>query len=371
MTRRLKNAEITHVSYVDKGANKKKFFLTKELDTPTIEKEVKILIDKEEGNEQRLVYGIVYEPDVPDAHDDVMKAEDIEKSAHTFLSTYRNIDKQHDFSGGYGEVVESYVAPQDFEVGGEVIKKGSWVLVTKADEDVWEEIKKGEITGYSMAGTAEVEEIDEDDVQKSFFKLVKEFFTGEHLEKGELKDAYDGSRTRRNLFDALHMFEGFVADELYKSEPDEEKLKEYAQDVLDIFQQILSSGSLVKSLKEDFEKKEEIIVNKEDLKDILKEALAPVNERLENLEKEEEQEVEKGQEEAEVEKAEEKQAEFTDMLKSVIKEELAPINKRLEKVEQSRGVSKSLEEDVEKEEETESIYKDLFTFSQLQPHNTK
>lgn len=67
----------------------------------------------------------------------------------------REIDKQDDFQGGVGEVVESYVAPADFEMNGETIKKGSWVLVTKASEEVWEQIKKGEITGYSMAGTAE------------------------------------------------------------------------------------------------------------------------------------------------------------------------------------------------------------------------
>lgn len=55
-------------------------------------------------------------------------------------------------------MVESYVAPEDFEMNGETIKKGSWVLVTKASE-VWEQIKKDEITGYSMAGTAETSEL--------------------------------------------------------------------------------------------------------------------------------------------------------------------------------------------------------------------
>jgi len=51
-------------------------------------------------------------------------------------------------------VVEFYVAPADFEVKGETIKKGSWVLVTKASDEVWEQIKKGDITSYSIAGTA-------------------------------------------------------------------------------------------------------------------------------------------------------------------------------------------------------------------------
>ena len=39
---------------------------------------------KSESDEQKLVYGIVYEPDVPDAHGDYMTAEEIEKAAHGF-----------------------------------------------------------------------------------------------------------------------------------------------------------------------------------------------------------------------------------------------------------------------------------------------
>ena len=39
------------------------------------------------------------------------------------------------------------------------ITKGTWVLVTKATDEMWEDIQKGEFTGYSLAGTAEVEEI--------------------------------------------------------------------------------------------------------------------------------------------------------------------------------------------------------------------
>ncbi|HFK1435665.1 TPA: hypothetical protein ACGXNJ_005859, partial [Bacillus cereus] len=38
--RELKNAKITHVSYVDKAANKKQFFLTKSADKrPTFQKQ--------------------------------------------------------------------------------------------------------------------------------------------------------------------------------------------------------------------------------------------------------------------------------------------------------------------------------------------
>src|SRR5690606_15432934 len=130
MSRELKNANITHVSYVDKGANKKKFFLTKAEEKPVFEKQVRILTTADD--EQKLVYGVVYEPDVEDSHGDFMTAAEIEKAAHGFMKDARNIDKQHNFEAGFGEVVESYVAPADITVGDETITKGSWVLVTKA-----------------------------------------------------------------------------------------------------------------------------------------------------------------------------------------------------------------------------------------------
>lgn len=93
---------------------------------PDFHKEVKILA--KEADVQKLVYGIVYEPDTVDAHKDFMTSAEIEKAAHGFLKDAREIDKQHDFQGGVGEVVESYVAPADFEMNGETIIKDTRCL---------------------------------------------------------------------------------------------------------------------------------------------------------------------------------------------------------------------------------------------------
>lgn len=73
---------------------------------------MKLFINEYE-EEQQLVYGIVYEPDVENSHGDYMTAPSIEKAAHGFMKDARNIDKQHDFNAGVGEVVESYIAPAD------------------------------------------------------------------------------------------------------------------------------------------------------------------------------------------------------------------------------------------------------------------
>lgn len=66
MSRELINAKITHVSYVDKAANQNQFFFMKSEKQPDFQKEVKILA--KEAGEQKLVYGIVYEPGTVDAH---------------------------------------------------------------------------------------------------------------------------------------------------------------------------------------------------------------------------------------------------------------------------------------------------------------
>ncbi|MFO6495020.1 MULTISPECIES: XkdF-like putative serine protease domain-containing protein [Bacillus] len=188
MPRELKNAKINFVSYVDKAANQKRFFLTKSKQTPTFQKEVKLIAKAED--EKKLVYGVVYEPNVIDAHQDFMTAEEIQKAAHGFLKDARKIDKDHNFQGGVGEVVESYIAPADFEVNGETIAKGSWVLVTKACDEVWEQIKKGEITGYSMAGTAETLDHqsapgEKNDEAGSFIQMFKHIFAGNKQKTGE------------------------------------------------------------------------------------------------------------------------------------------------------------------------------------------
>ena len=59
-----------------------------------------------------------------DAHGDFMTAGEIGKAAHGFMKDARNIDKQHDFNSGVGEVFESYIAPADFTIGEETITKG-------------------------------------------------------------------------------------------------------------------------------------------------------------------------------------------------------------------------------------------------------
>jgi Putative phage serine protease XkdF len=375
LPRELINANITHVSYVDKGANKKQFFFTKSDKQPDFNKEIKLFINKED-EEQQLVYGVVYEPDAEDSHGDYMTAAEIEKAAHGFLKDARNIDKQHDFNPGVGEVVESYIAPADFAIGEETIKKGSWVLVTKASDEVWDQIKKGQITGYSMAGTAETvqkqnkkqnekpvsksnEENDEE--MKGFFNLLKSFFSGEKIQKGEVADKYKRNRKRREFWaaqDALNyvIFNWEYWDSEIESDPD--KIREALQDFVNIAQEVLTDDDIAKSLgkpPETIQKagkkfsaanmnkikdahaildelinqdEEEDEVKKEDIEKMLDEKLNPITKRLDDIEKEDGGGNDDNSED-----------DVMKQFSEVLDQKLDPITKRLEIVEKARGFS--------------------------------
>ena len=280
MPRKLKNVDVSFVSIVDKAANKKKFFLTKSEQEPTFEKEVKII--KGEDEDQKLVYGIVYSPgsaedtSTHDAHGDFMTAEDIEKSAHNFIAKYRNIDAQHDFNAGAGEVVESYVAPVDMDINGETITKGTWVLVTKATDEIWADIKDGKMTGYSLAGVAETEVIEElaktEEKQKeSFFQLVKGFFSGKinplhvaneigefttdgianGITKGEVRDKFNREKHRRDVNASFSALENTFYQSLWNAPTadaiDLDRIEAAALEFIEIINELKGTEAVVKA----------------------------------------------------------------------------------------------------------------------------
>jgi hypothetical protein len=86
--------------------------------------------------EKGLVYGVVYSPNTEDTHGDWTTAEEIERAAHNFLPTAKSdwTNVNHDGNSLPDvDVVESYIAPCDFTIGGEAVTKGSWVIVSRVN----------------------------------------------------------------------------------------------------------------------------------------------------------------------------------------------------------------------------------------------
>lgn len=99
--------------------------------------------------ELQIVYAEVYAPGVPDSQGDFMVSEEIRKAAHNFLKQMRvdQIDVNHnnELTGAF--VVESFIARK----GDPEFISDSWVVgVHIPDPDLWGQVKKGELNGFSM-----------------------------------------------------------------------------------------------------------------------------------------------------------------------------------------------------------------------------
>lgn len=109
-----------------------------------------VAIFKREQDEQQMVWAEVYAPNIPDTDGDFMTAEDIQSMAYKFMKdlNLRKIDVQHQNDLVDGAcVVESFIARK----GDPDFIEGAWVVGIHIDnKDVWGQVKKGEINGFSM-----------------------------------------------------------------------------------------------------------------------------------------------------------------------------------------------------------------------------
>jgi len=106
--------------------------------------------------EERTVLGVVLEPDVTDSQGDTYDVRTIKETAHLWLTDYRNIGLQHKaLVNRHVKVVESYIAPIDMVIEGTSVKAGTWLIKVRIEDDeLWAQVKSGELTGFSIAGFA-------------------------------------------------------------------------------------------------------------------------------------------------------------------------------------------------------------------------
>jgi hypothetical protein len=116
-------------------------------------REVRLL---KEITEERYALGIVLEPDVVDAQNDTYNEQEVRDAAHKYMENFAQVGLQHgEIVTGKVKILESYLAPTDFEVGAEKVKKGTWIMAVRADDDeIWKQIKEGSLTGFSIGGSA-------------------------------------------------------------------------------------------------------------------------------------------------------------------------------------------------------------------------
>jgi len=122
----------------------------------TIDKVSVTVIGKAQADkDEHTVLGIVLEPEVIDAQDDIYSAAEIKKTAFKFMEQYQNFGFMHQEIVQDILPLESYLAPCDFVIEGKAVKKGTWLMrVRVLDAELWQGIKSGSLTGFSIGGSA-------------------------------------------------------------------------------------------------------------------------------------------------------------------------------------------------------------------------
>lgn len=155
----LSDVDVVAISLVDKGANRRKFYLRKqeqdEFDLPGPARIVKT-------DDWSTVYCVVAEPGWREnpgvgantsLDDEWADGDEIRKAAHRFMKNGGLVNKMHETLDPYGQVVENFVSQSTFLVGEELVKEGAWVVGIDPTEEGKLAIEKGEFTGISIQGT--------------------------------------------------------------------------------------------------------------------------------------------------------------------------------------------------------------------------
>ena len=223
MPTELKDIRVTFLSLVPRGANKKRIIWksAETKDGEPLEADLKSL---KKSEEQHMVYGIVYSPDQVDTQGDFAKADEIKKAAYGFMRECftSNIDVKHDFDARDAYVAESWIT----KGVDSLFKKepaGSWAVGIKVESDeLWDQVKKGELAGISMAGRAvKIKKDDGGDILTKLEEMLTKIFKGEKEPDKKPDDVKKDDITPEDITELAKQLEG--VSELKKENEDLKK----------------------------------------------------------------------------------------------------------------------------------------------------
>lgn len=101
---------------------------------------------------------------VIDHHSDIIEPEVLEETAYNFVLLYREGGEMH-FRGGAAVLIESVVFTEEkmqaMGIPEGILPVGWWIGFQVTDKEVWEKVKDGTYSMFSIEGTAVREEVDE------------------------------------------------------------------------------------------------------------------------------------------------------------------------------------------------------------------
>lgn len=151
-------------SAVDQPAIDSKWVMFKSVDDAPEDFDTQMdmpFVFKQDGREEkRIAYAPAMIPRELDKEGDVVPTPTVENAAHDYMKQDGGVDSDHDLIDGKGEVVESWIEPDertwDLPGGGEeTYSAGTWMLGIEWDQETWKRIQEGELEGLSVYGKAE------------------------------------------------------------------------------------------------------------------------------------------------------------------------------------------------------------------------
>jgi hypothetical protein len=130
-----------------------------------------VVLKKIDEEEQRII-GVVLEPDVIDLHGDTYSGEEVKKACDSFNTYCMKANLQHYpvlqkpdtsladcvFLDTEVDIEKSFILEVDAMIGDQTVKAGSWIQQWKIKEpSLWEAVKSGSFTGFSIGCMSEVE----------------------------------------------------------------------------------------------------------------------------------------------------------------------------------------------------------------------
>lgn len=123
----------------------------------------KVQITKAVNEELKQATFLVLAPDEVDLQGDTYSADEVRKACHNFNQHCMTANLLHLVETDTFDIVESYISPVDMILNDVVIKAGSWMSVLQIySDEIWSEIKDGNLTGVSVACLADTEYLDEE-----------------------------------------------------------------------------------------------------------------------------------------------------------------------------------------------------------------
>ena len=103
---------------------------------------------------------------IEDWQEDIIEPEELENAAYRFVEFYREGGEMHE-RGGAAVLVESVEFTEEkmqaIGIPAGILPVGGWIGFKVLDEEVWEKVKDGTYSMFSIEGTAERAEVEDGD----------------------------------------------------------------------------------------------------------------------------------------------------------------------------------------------------------------